>query len=81
MNDESGEMFNELTKWIHFLHRLRELSIEMESHEQNIEWLNDKIAKLIDSESDDYSLTFHDHRSAKQVKLSIEWGLVGNEPE
>lgn len=81
MNDESGEMFNELTKWIQFLKRLRELSTEMESQEQDKEWLNDKIAKLIDSESDSYGLTFHDFRSPKQIKLSIEWGLVQDKPE
>jgi len=80
--NESAEMYEDLNKWLLLLDRLQLLAIEMESQEQDRGYLNDQIAQLMDEPEDDYSLTFHDHRSPKKVKLSISWSIVDfDEPE
>jgi hypothetical protein len=77
MNSEAGEMYEELYKWLDLLNRLQMLALEMDSHEQDIDFLNREIEKLMDIEQeDDYTLTMHDSRSPKKVKLFISWGYV-----
>lgn len=76
MRGESGEMFEELNKWILFLNRLQNLALEMESHEQDTGYLNNQIAQLMDEPEDDYTLTFHDPHKPSKVRLSIQWQVV-----
>lgn len=77
MTSEAGEMYEELNKWLELINRLQCLALEMDSHEQDKDYLNRQIEYLMDIEQeDDYSLTFHDSRSPKKVKLSISWEYV-----
>jgi hypothetical protein len=73
---EAGEMYEQLNKWLELINRLQLLALEMESHEQDVNYLNHSIAQLMDEPEDDYFLTFHDHRSPKMVKLTISWSIV-----
>lgn len=69
-------MWQELQRWIELLERLQELANEMDSHEQDADYVSQQIYDLLDGQEDDYSLTFHDSRSPKQCKLNISWSIV-----
>jgi len=73
---EAGEMWQELQRWIELLEQLQTLAIEMDSHEQDADYLSEQIYDLLDGQEDDYNLTFHDSRSPKKMRLHISWSVV-----